>query len=232
MKDHLNRAIIRTSRQARSRATLLSVATLLVVPPPPASPPRPAPPPPNSPFRNCRATLKAPPSSRFALFLPPLPAPPSPPRSSSTPTEAFAALTWGVPPVPMNAATMVAGSMGPLPWVRPSGPTWPDRISRSRMMAVSACEPQRLLEQSRGVPSATVGGRGLVRRFMVGGRDWGGGALKVGGRRGVDAIHTGETGHVDAVGASDEGDYAMGGGRGGEEGEEEDLVGMHFDLGG
>jgi hypothetical protein len=58
----------------------------------------------------------------------------------------------------MKAATMVAASMGPLPWVRPSGPTSPERISRSRMMAVSACEPHRLLEQSRGVPSATVPG--------------------------------------------------------------------------
>jgi hypothetical protein len=40
---------------------------------------------------------------------------------------------------------------------------------------------------------------------------------------------TGEAGHVDAVGAADERDYAMGGGGRGEEGEEEDLVGMHLD---
>lgn len=40
---------------------------------------------------------------------------------------------------------------------------------------------------------------------------------------------TREAGHVDAVGAADEGDYAMGGGGSGEEGKEEDLVGMHFD---
>lgn len=42
---------------------------------------------------------------------------------------------------------------GPFPCVRPKGPT--SSISRSRMMDVSACEPHRLVLQSRGVPSAT-----------------------------------------------------------------------------
>jgi hypothetical protein len=71
----------------------------------------------------------------------------------------LAALTLGAVPLPMKLEIMVAASMGPLPWVRPSGPTSPERISRSRMMAVSACEPQRLVEQSRGVPSATGHGQ-------------------------------------------------------------------------
>jgi hypothetical protein len=57
----------------------------------------------------------------------------------------------------MKAAIITLGSTGPLPWVRPRGPTSPLAISRSRMMEVSAWEPQPLDEQSRGVPSATAG---------------------------------------------------------------------------
>jgi hypothetical protein len=37
-----------------------------------------------------------------------------------------------------------------------------------------------------------------------------------------------EAGHVDAVGAADESDDAVGGSRAGEEGEEEEILGVHF----
>jgi hypothetical protein len=59
-------------------------------------------------------------------------------------------LLAGAAAVPMKTETALAASTGPEPWVRPSGPP---RLPR--MMAVSACEPQRLEEQSRGVPSTT-----------------------------------------------------------------------------
>lgn len=48
-----------------------------------------------------------------------------------------------------------AGSTGPAPSVRPSGGALALLISSSRMMAVSACAPQALTAQLRGVPSLT-----------------------------------------------------------------------------
>lgn len=75
-------------------------------------------------------------------------------RSSSTPTP-LAPLFWGraaASPWPMKTLIMAAASTGPPPWVLPRGLP-PAVMSRSRMMDVSACEPQPLEEQSRGVPS-------------------------------------------------------------------------------
>lgn len=129
-------------------ATITSDASGLSVPLFP--PPLPLPPP-NSPPNSCLAALATPrPSFRSGPRLLSCPA-----MLSSTPTDELAPLFRGAGAPPMKLLIMVAGSMGPLPCVRPSGPTSPLRISRSRMMAVSACDPHRLVEQSRGVPSAT-----------------------------------------------------------------------------
>lgn len=65
---------------------------------------------------------------------------------SSTPTLPDAPLlAGGAAPLPMKAASMTEASTGPLPWVRPRGVALPLAMSRSRMMAVSAWEPQPLL---------------------------------------------------------------------------------------
>lgn len=145
--------------------TIVSGGPVLLTPcafaPPPAPPA--APPPPNNPPKRpplfWRALLLLLLLLLLAFFVaPPAPAPaPAASRLSSWPTPELAlfcgraaALPW-----PMNTWILVAASMGPPPWVRPSGVALPDWISLSRMMAVSACEPQPLEEQSRGVPSAT-----------------------------------------------------------------------------
>lgn len=64
----------------------------------------------------------------------------------------------------------------------------------------------------------------MDRGIVCGGDGW---MMHGGVREGAGTL-TGQAGHVDAVGAADEGDDAVGGGRGGEEGEEEDVLGVHF----
>lgn len=115
-----------------------------------------APPPPRRPARSWRILLLG-----FAPFCAAV-------RSSSWPTPELALLvpTLAAFDSPMKTAMLAAASIGPLPWVRPNGPHSPDSISLSRMMAVSACEPQPLDEQSRGVPSATVVREGFLGQRM------------------------------------------------------------------
>lgn len=79
-------------------------------------------------------------------------------------------------------------------------------------MAVSAWEPQRLEEQSRGVPSATGGVSQVIVLVRARGR----------GR-------TGEPGHVNTIGAPDHGDDAVGRGMvgGQKSGEKKGVSGVH-----
>lgn len=112
-------------------STFAPFAVALSPSPLPPLPPRPLPSPPKNRSKNC--------------LLPFLPLNPLTPTSSSTPTPAASpSFVGGAAAVPINAPTMTAALTGPLPWVRPRGVARPERISRSRIMAVSAWEPQRL----------------------------------------------------------------------------------------